>query len=688
MVLATFAQTKGSSSGWLFHVEANGRFKPLLNQTLGPALEVMEEQLLYGGTNPLEQDAADNLRRFRDGTCAMTILADHPMDLLTDPNVGVAALPGSPWILDRPAATSLGKCTYRNCTYGRLNPNQQGQGVNRAPIGTLDLAMGTILDASNHQDELKDFFHFVEQHRSSSKNEGPTQPLTDDELKKLTKSDPELQAYADLIESSASNPNAVWPLTIPASLDLMSELDEQVYDYLMGGNYTVETRDNVVRQIDKAWSVRIQQQDSRILATPLSILYQRSLQGVVTEQKIDLYIGTGFRILGWTMGGVACLMALGFSIWVYDNLENRVVQASQPLFLWLICAGAFIMASCIFPFGIEDDIVSYSDASIACMSSMWQYGLGFVMMVSALYSKIWRINRIFRFQHKIQRIRIEQKHILLPFGFLFSINFLVLLIWTISDPYEWIREEATPGFTNGFCYSENYWYFLAMLVFANLLVACYTLIQAFECRKLSTEYEESFWICLSLACVVQVWLIGLPILQLTGATPDWLFLTKTCIVFFTVVSTLLCIFVPKIRFLEEEARLQKEVAQKSTPGFESGRSSIIEAVGKVVKPFQSTFGMIRLGSQYMVSRTSQQAERNKTRSSGVIGIRIVRASGQQGQDMERLQQNLKSADARRQMLQDQLESLQERFEQYIVSNHPQGAHAQIYTPGDSQREKK
>jgi SMC interacting uncharacterized protein involved in chromosome segregation len=71
----------------------------------------------------------------------------------------------------------------------------------------------------------------------------------------------------------------------------------------------------------------------------------------------------------------------------------------------------------------------------------------------------------------------------------------------------------------------------------------------------------------------------------------------------------------------------------------------------------------------------------------VIGIRIVRASGEYAQDMEKLQSNLKNAESRRRMLQDQLESLQERFEQYIISHHPHGAHAHMDGLGNSERTK-
>lgn len=394
MVLATVTQSKGPSSGWLFNVNSSGKLESLLKQTLEPILDVIEEQLLYGGADALENDSLDNLESFRQGACAMTILAEHPLDLLKDPNVGVAELPGSPMVLNRPP-TALEECTYRNCPHGRVNPNQQGEGVNRAPIGGLDIAMGTILDTSNHKDELKEFYDFVEARRSSNDLMGEIpQPLTYDELKNLSQGDPDLQAYADLIETSTSDPNVVWPLTIPASFDLLSELDQQVYNFLAQDNNTADARKDLVRSVDRAWDIRIQQQDSRVHATPLSTLYQRSLEGVVIDENIDLYIGFGFRLVGWAMGGFACALAVGFAIWVYVNMDQRVVKASQPLFLWLVCAGAFIMASSVFPFGIEDDIVSFQGASIACMTGMWQYGLGFVMLVSALYSKIWRINRV------------------------------------------------------------------------------------------------------------------------------------------------------------------------------------------------------------------------------------------------------------------------------------------------------
>jgi hypothetical protein len=70
------------------------------------------------------------------------------------------------------------------------------------------------------------------------------------------------------------------------------------------------------------------------------------------------------------------------------------MTASQPMFLWMVCAGTLVMASSIFAFGIEDDIASYQASSIGCMTALWLFCLGFVTTFSALFSKIWLINRV------------------------------------------------------------------------------------------------------------------------------------------------------------------------------------------------------------------------------------------------------------------------------------------------------
>jgi len=112
--------------------------------------------------------------------------------------------------------------------------------------------------------------------------------------------------------------------------------------------------------------------------------------------------------------------------------------------------------------------------------------------------------------------------------------------------------------------------------------------------------------------------------------------------------------------------------EQSTPLYEeNGDDSESEDGGR----FKSAFPMIRFGSREMIGGDSSETLADSTkrhRSSGVIGIRIIRSSGEHGKDMEQLQNSLAAADERRRTLQDRLESLQEKLEQYIIANHPRG----------------
>ena len=68
--------------------------------------------------------------------------------------------------------------------------------------------------------------------------------------------------------------------------------------------------------------------------------------------------------------------------------------ASQPVFLYLICAGTCVMASSVFTLGIEDDIASVDVAGASCIATYWLYSLGFTAVISALFSKMWMLGQV------------------------------------------------------------------------------------------------------------------------------------------------------------------------------------------------------------------------------------------------------------------------------------------------------
>jgi hypothetical protein len=269
---------------------------------------------------------------------------------------------------------------------------------------------------------------------------------------------------------------------------------------------------------------------------------------------------------------------------------------------------------------------------------------------------------------------VETKDVLLPFGVLFGMNFVVLIIWNVTDPVKWFRypvenpdtelhlvEESTFGT----CDSESYRFYLGIIIGMNLMVSLTALIQAYECRRISTEFNEILWISGALCIVVEVWLIGLPVLKLLGGNPFWTFITKTAIVFMTSFATLVCVFSPKMKYLrnlsEEELKAGYDEASKLTHQDHTEGSH---------DPDGDLSGHARVpGLEPPSSMT-----KSKARSAGMVGIRIIQSSTRHSEEVERLGSSIKKAEKRNKILQDRLERLQDQLEHYLVahSNHDHG----------------
>ncbi len=281
----------------------------------------------------------------------------------------------------------------------------------------------------------------------------------------------------------------------------------------------------------------------------------------------------------------------------------------------------------------------------------------------------------------MQRIKIEGVDLLGPFLLIGGINLGILMTWNISDPVVWnrspiedsgntLRLEAVP--TYGFCNSDNYRMFLGIMVGVNYVVSVVSLVQAYECRKISTDYLESLWIGASLIAIVQVWSVGLPLLKLLDDDPRGVFLVKVGVVFLTTMSTLLLIFLPKMGYLRESLNNPEKkfdyghdsfvVSHKDQNSLTSHGSEDSPKKGKAIFGSKVTGAFPTLGNG-----TGRKAP------SGLEGIRIIQSSNRHSEELEKLQRSLRHSESRNKSLTERLERLQEKLEQYIVSRHPHNA---------------
>jgi hypothetical protein len=179
-----------------------------------------------------------------------------------------------------------------------------------------------------------------------------------------------------------------------------------------------------------------------------------------------------------------------------------------------------------------------------------------------------------------------------------------------------------------------------------------SLVQAYECRKITTEYRESFWIGASVAITAQVWLIALPLLRLLDDNPSATFLTQVGVVFVTSFGTLLFVFGPKIAYLIQDVRFldlgtdedsDTDTYSDDEADGQSGASSVLISLRRRMKP------------------------------RGILGIRVVQSSVIHSEEVDTLEIAVEKAERRNRSLQLSLEKLQEKMEQFIVARDPLGS---------------
>jgi len=197
------------------------------------------------------------------------------------------------------------------------------------------------------------------------------------------------------------------------------------------------------------------------------------------------------------------------------------------------------------------------------MAWPWMFTCGFSFSFAALFSKIWRINKIFH-NPQFRRITVKEKDVLKPFFVMFSANVIVLLAWQLVDPLMWMREEKNENHSFGKCVpyrsSTASIVFISVLAAINFLALVLANFQAFRARKIDDEFSESKYIAVSLGSILQLAIITLPLSFLIQDNPPARYLVYSSVAFIVAMSLQLLIFVPKMRLVKKKRkkRMKKE----------------------------------------------------------------------------------------------------------------------------------
>lgn len=255
------------------------------------------------------------------------------------------------------------------------------------------------------------------------------------------------------------------------------------------------------------------------------------------------------RAAGYSLMGIVLSLSVFFAIWIALYRQSRVVKTMQPIFLIPVCMGIFISTLSILPLGLDDGVISNVDT--ACMSIPWLNGIGISLKLSALFSKLWRVNKIVNgpsFQKKI----VTAKDVMWPLLTLLSLNLIILVIWTIVDPVEWVREPVY-----GEDYSNTYGYckdgtagavLHLLLTIVNAVALALMSIQAYKARNVSSELSEARSIGFAMFSWLNVYIVASPMLNMVSpAETAAIFITNVLVDVLPNLCMLLFVFFPIIQ---------------------------------------------------------------------------------------------------------------------------------------------
>ena len=277
--------------------------------------------------------------------------------------MGTAELPGWTEYLDRDSDL-LQPCTPEVCPTSKPIGDFQKH-LNQASW-FANGGMGSIINknvAPEKQLAAFDLFAYVSRNLKTYAAEIPYNPYRDpdhfhlDEYVQAGWDTEDATLYLQAVRGGMENPNAAIDLRLPYVLQ-GREKDQRGFfrsyiAWFQEYYFETKTLEQVITGLDEEIREWLLLHDTAVpsVESPwtgsMEMIYRQSMSLPLRPKPVDHQYHSIARVrwFGWALGGVVVLTSLGFLLWIYVNRSTRLVRASQPLFLGMICVGTLVMVS-------------------------------------------------------------------------------------------------------------------------------------------------------------------------------------------------------------------------------------------------------------------------------------------------------------------------------------------------------
>lgn len=235
--------------------------------------------------------------------------------------------------------------------------------------------------------------------------------------------------------------------------------------------------------------------------------------GPVLRTPNNDYLGRNARIVGFTLFALVNTFFIACGLWVYRYREKKIVRAAQPVFLYLLLVGSFLISLCIVTNSFDESYgLTVEQLGILCTATPWLLICGIQVIYSSLWMKLWRINKVLQFRRRA----VTAASVVWPAAVVFFIVLLILMFWTIYEPFIWYRYIYDPltGATKAKCCAlkTRYW-FTPIFILMNIPVLL-TMIMSWKTRDVSSDYSETTAVFYLVIFQVLIMLVTIPTFRL------------------------------------------------------------------------------------------------------------------------------------------------------------------------------
>jgi hypothetical protein len=235
--------------------------------------------------------------------------------------------------------------------------------------------------------------------------------------------------------------------------------------------------------------------------------YTATLNSVLCDDKTLLItlpvvwqLNTGIKALGYAAASIGIAMVTLYAAFTFVYRNHALIRSASPLFLFISFLGLLLM------FGSIIALVSPVTAA-SCDAFNWLLNCGVMCTFGPLFAKTWRIYRIFG-RRKLSVIKISNRKLLAIVGVLFMVELILMIVWqSVSplQPYLTVTTSGSPTVTTDYLQCSTQGSGSTMLAVIGVekgLLFVFGALMAFSTRKVSSQFNDSSQVALSIYNVV------------------------------------------------------------------------------------------------------------------------------------------------------------------------------------------